>query len=98
MKQLTNSRGMLLILLTATTPVIWGTSYLVTTEFLPVERPILTAILRTLPAGILLMLASRNLIPGISIGRLATLSVLNISIFQAMLFVAAYRLPGGMPL
>lgn len=43
------------ILLTALAPIIWGTTDLVTTEYLPADRPFLAAILRTLPAGILLI-------------------------------------------
>ena len=56
------------LLLTALAPLIWGSTYLVTTLFLPPERPFTAALL----------------------------GVLNIGLFQAMLFVAAYRLTGGL--
>lgn len=39
------------LLLTALAPLIWGSTYLVTTLFLPPERPFTAALLRVLPAG-----------------------------------------------
>ena len=41
--------------LTALAPAIWGSTYLVTTEFLPAGYPLTLAVLRALPAGLLLM-------------------------------------------
>ncbi|UXI03510.1 DMT family transporter [Photobacterium sp. TY1-4] len=82
-------------LLTALTPVIWGSTYIVTTEWLPPDRPFTAALIRCLPAGLLLILWSRAALPARIWPKLLTLSLLNIGIFQALLFVAAYRLPGG---
>jgi probable blue pigment (indigoidine) exporter len=76
-------------------PVIWGTTYLVTTQLLPADRPLLAAVLRALPAGILLVAATRRLPAGSWWWRAAVLGALNIGAFFALLFVAAYRLPGG---
>ena len=84
------------VLLTALAPVIWGSTYIVTTELLPPDRPFTAALLRTLPAGILLALYSWRLPERRDWGRLGVLSALNIGFFQALLFVAAYRLPGGL--
>ena len=84
------------VLLTALAPAIWGSTYIVTTELLPPDRPFTAALLRTLPAGILLALYSWRLPERRQWGRLAVLSALNIGFFQALLFVAAYRLPGGL--
>src|SRR3989344_5455413 len=42
-------------LTTALGPVIWGSTYIVTTELLPPDRPFTAALLRTLPAGLLLV-------------------------------------------
>ncbi len=84
------------VLLTALAPAIWGSTYIVTTELLPPDRPFTAALLRTLPAGVLLMLHSWRLPERRDWGRLAVLSALNIGFFQAFLFVAAYRLPGGL--
>jgi len=83
------------LLLTAIAPVIWGTTYIVTTQFLPNFSPITVATLRALPAGLLLLLIVRQLPRGIWWLRVFVLGALNISIFLCMLFVAAYRLPGG---
>lgn len=85
-------------LTTAVGPVIWGSTYIVTTELLPPDRPFTAALLRTLPAGLLLVLwCRRSPAWGDWVGwwRLLVLSALNIGVFQALLFVAAYRLPGG---
>lgn len=85
----------LIVLGTALAPAIWGTTYIVATELLPPGRPLTTALLRTLPAGLLLVLFTHRLPPAGVWGRLALLAALNIGVFQALLFVAAYRLPGG---
>lgn len=83
------------IWLTALAPAIWGTTYIVATELLPPNHPLLVAALRSLPIGILLTASLRQLPKGIWWWRILLLGGLNIGIFQALLFVAAYRLPGG---
>lgn len=85
-----------LIVITALAPLIWGSTYLVTTEFLPPERPFYAALFRALPAGILLLLWTREIPARREWLPLFLLGALNISFFQAMLFIAAYRLPGGL--
>lgn len=82
-------------LLAASAPAVWGSTYIVTSEFLPPGYPLTDAALRALPAGLLLMAITRCLPPRAWIGRLAILGALNFSIFWAALFIAAYRLPGG---
>ena len=84
-----------LTVLTAIAPVVWGTTYLTTTELLPPDRPLLAAALRALPAGLLLVAWTRVLPQGAWWWRAAVLGTLNIGGFFALLFVAAYRLPGG---
>ncbi|WP_058960920.1 EamA family transporter [Type-E symbiont of Plautia stali] len=84
------------VILTALAPAIWGSTYIVTTQFLPPDRPFTAALIRVLPAGVLLLLFTRRLPASRDIGRLIILSALNIGVFQALLFVAAYRLPGGL--
>ncbi|MEG3838791.1 EamA family transporter [Microcoleus sp. herbarium14] len=83
------------VLLTALAPTIWGTTYVVATELLPPNHPLMVAALRSLPIGILLTAWLRQLPSGIWWWRILLLGGLNIGIFQALLFVAAYRLPGG---
>ncbi|MCP1401181.1 EamA family transporter [Achromobacter insolitus] len=83
------------LLLTALAPAIWGSTYVVTTLMLPQDYPLTVAMLRALPAGLLLLLAVRQLPRGIWWLRAFILGALNFSVFWALLFVAAYRLPGG---
>ncbi|MFE6283430.1 EamA family transporter [Streptomyces sp. NPDC057877] len=83
-------------LLTALAPVSWGTTYAVTTEFLPPDRPLFTGMLRALPAGLLLLAFARVLPRGVWWGKAAVLGALNIGAFFPLLFLSAYRLPGGM--
>ncbi|WP_371494055.1 EamA family transporter [Kitasatospora sp. NBC_00374] len=83
------------VLLTALAPAVWGSTYLVTTELLPPGRPLLAAVLRALPAGLLLVLVTRKLPTGSWWWKSLVLGALNIGVFFALLFVAAYRLPGG---
>jgi probable blue pigment (indigoidine) exporter len=40
---------------TGLAPAIWGTTYLTTTQLLPTGRPLLAAVLRALPAGLVLI-------------------------------------------
>ncbi|MEV5358461.1 EamA family transporter [Streptomyces sp. NPDC052693] len=85
-----------LIALTALAPVSWGTTYAVTTEFLPADRPLFTGLMRALPAGLLLLALARTLPRGIWWAKAAVLGALNIGAFFPLLFLSAYRLPGGM--
>ncbi|WP_406727525.1 EamA family transporter [Streptomyces sp. GD-15H] len=85
-----------LIALTALAPVSWGTTYAVTTEFLPADRPLFAGLMRALPAGLLLLALARVLPRGAWWGKAAVLGALNIGAFFPLLFLAAYRLPGGM--
>jgi len=83
------------LVLTALAPAIWGSTYFVTTEFLPQGYPVTLAVLRALPAGLLLLLLVRQLPPREWLGRVLLLGAFNFAIFWVLLFVAAYRLPGG---
>lgn len=81
--------------ITALAPVLWGTTYLVFTQTLPVGHPLLVGALRALPAGVLLMLLGPGLPPRNKLLPLLALGLANIGVFFALLFVAAQRLPGG---
>lgn len=85
-----------LILLGAVAPVVWGTTYVVTTELLPPDRPMTASLLRALPAGLLLLAMTRQLPPRAWWGRFAVLALLNFGAFFPLLFLGAYRLPGGL--
>ncbi|MGH1356668.1 MAG: EamA family transporter [Thalassovita sp.] len=83
------------ILLTALAPAVWGSTYLVTTQALPEGYPITLAALRALPAGVLLLLITRRLPSRAWVGRIFLLGGFNFALFWVLLFIAAYRLPGG---
>jgi probable blue pigment (indigoidine) exporter len=83
------------VAVTALAPAIWGTTYLATSELLPPGRPLLAAVVRALPAGLVLVALTRRLPHGGWWWRAVVLGALNIGAFFALLFVAAYRLPGG---
>jgi probable blue pigment (indigoidine) exporter len=80
---------------TALAPVTWGSTYLVTTELLPPGRPLSAGLLRALPAGLVLLAVTRALPRRDWWWRSAVLGTLNIGAFFPLLFLAAYRLPGG---
>jgi probable blue pigment (indigoidine) exporter len=80
--------------LAALAPIIFGTTYLLTSDFLPPGRPLLAALLRSLPTGLVLIIGTRP--PDRHwLLRMAILSVLYASGLFPLLFLAAYLLPGG---
>lgn len=83
------------IAITAVAPAVWGSTYVVTTTMLPPGYPLTIAMLRALPAGLILLLLVHRLPTGGWWWRILVLGALNFTIFWAMLFVSAYRLPGG---
>ncbi|WP_175411982.1 EamA family transporter [Streptomyces sp. TRM64462] len=89
------SRRAAVVAVTALAPVSWGTTYAVTTELLPPDRPLFTGLMRALPAGLALLALTRTLPRGAWWWRSAVLGALNIGAFFPLLFLAAYRLPGG---
>lgn len=83
------------IIITALGPVLWGTTYIVFTQTLPTDHPLLVSALRALPAGLILLAAVRSL-PSLRILLpVTTLAMTNIGLFFALLLVSAARLPGG---
>jgi probable blue pigment (indigoidine) exporter len=80
--------------LTGLAPAVWGSTFVVTTELLPPNHPLTAAAIRALPAGLFMLALTRTLPRGLW-RRLIVLGLLNIGVFQALLFVGAYRLPGG---
>ncbi|WP_323097219.1 EamA family transporter [Intrasporangium sp. YIM S08009] len=84
------------VALTALPAAIWGSTYAVTQEWLPPGRPLFAATVRALPVGLLMLLWLRRLPRGDWWWRALVLGSLNIGVFYALLFVAAYRLPSGL--
>lgn len=81
--------------ITALAPSIWGTTYFVSSELLPADRPLLAGLVRALPSGLALAVATGVRPRGWWWLKAAVLGTLNIGAFFALLFVAAFRLPGG---
>lgn len=84
------------LLTTILVPCLWGSTYIVFTQTLPVDHPLLVGALRALPAGLLLMALGPGLPPRDKLLPLAALGLANIGLFFALLFVSAARLPGGL--
>ena len=80
---------------TALAPMVWGTTYIVTTHLLPPGHPLFAALLRTLPAGLIALAIARQLPRGDWWWKSLVLGSLNMGAFFPLLFVAAQRLPGG---
>ncbi len=68
----------LLVLTTALAPALWGSTYVVFTQLLPTDYPLLVSAFRALPAGVLLMLLGAGLPPRRAVLPLAAVSLFNI--------------------
>lgn len=85
-----------ILALAALAPLAWGSGYYVTETFLPPDRPLFGAMVRALPFGLLLLAFRPRLPHGIWWWRALVLGTLNVGAFFVLIFVAAYRLPGGL--
>jgi probable blue pigment (indigoidine) exporter len=83
-------------LLTAIAPAAWGTTYVVTDQLLPPDRPLFVATVRALPVGVVLLALRRQRPQGIWWWRALVLGACNIGMFFPLIFLAAYHLPGGL--
>lgn len=59
---------------TALAPIVWGTTFLVTAEWLPPGRPLLSGAIRALPMGLLALALTRTLPRGAWWWRAAVLA------------------------
>ena len=84
------------VFLTMIAPAAWGTTYIVTEQFLPPDRPLFAATVRALPVGLVLLAMRRRLPSGIWWWRAIALGICNIGLFFPLIFLAAYHLPGGL--
>ncbi len=82
--------------LTAVAPMAWGTTYIVTEELLPPDRPLFAAAVRALPIGLVLLAWTRTLPRGDWWWKAVVLGLTNIGLFFPLLFLSAYQLPGGL--
>lgn len=78
---------------TAIAPIAWGSNYYVTHEFLPAGNPLYGALLRALPAGLLLLAVRPKLPTGGWWWRAFILGTLNVGAFFVLIYVAAQLLP-----
>lgn len=81
--------------LTAVVPMVWGTTYIVTTHLLPEGHPLFAAMMRSLPAGLIALLIARQLPRGSWWWKSLVLGILNMGAFFPLLFLSAQLLPGG---
>lgn len=84
------------ILVTAIAPIAWGSSYFVTHQLLPPDAPLWGALLRALPAGIILLALSRRLPSGSWWWRSLLLGTLNVGGFFVLIYITGQRLASGM--
>jgi probable blue pigment (indigoidine) exporter len=80
-------------LVVAIAPIAWGSTYFVTKQFLPADIPLWGAVLRALPAGLLLLAIRRQVPHGAWWWRSLVLGALNMGAFFALVYVAAQLLP-----
>ncbi|OLF12298.1 EamA family transporter [Actinophytocola xinjiangensis] len=83
------------VLVTAIAPVAWGSTYYVTHAFLPAGHPLWGALIRALPAGLLLLAVCRRLPRGVWWWRSLVLGTLNVGAFFVLVYVAAQQLPSS---
>ncbi|MDE1460930.1 DMT family transporter [Spartinivicinus poritis] len=84
-------------LIAALTPIFWGSTYAIVNLWLTDLSPLWVATWRALPAGIILILLTPKKLRVLPVNafKLTGLSLINITAFFALLFIAAYRLPGS---
>lgn len=80
-------------LVTAIAPIAWGATYFVTQHWLPADSPLWGAVIRALPAGLLLLAIRRKRPRGAWWWRSFVLGTLNMGIFFALVYLAAQLLP-----
>ena len=83
------------IFITALAPIAWGATYFVTREFLPSENPLWGAVIRALPAGLVLLAIRRRRPHGSWWWKSVVLGTINIGVFFVLVYVAAQLLPSS---
>lgn len=83
------------VLVGAIAPVAWGSTYAVTRATLPPDSPLWGALLRALPAGVVLVLIVRSRPRGSWWWKSFVLGALNVGGFFVLVYVVAQLLPSG---
>ncbi len=84
------------MILTSIAPITWGASYLVTRALLPADAPLWGAVMRALPAGLLLLLVARERPRGSWWWKAPVIGTLTVGAFFVLIYVVAQRLPSGL--
>lgn len=80
------------VLFTAIAPIAWGSTYFVTRHLLPPDAALWGAVIRCLPAGLLVLLFTRRLPKGSWWWRSFVLGTLTVGGLNVLVYVAAQRL------
>ncbi|MBC7589907.1 MAG: EamA family transporter [Salinibacterium sp.] len=83
------------VIITAIAPIAWGATYFVTRQFLPADTPLYGALLRALPAGLVLLAIRRRRPHGSWWWKSVVLGTINIAVFFVLVYVAAQVLPSS---
>ncbi|TBN57507.1 EamA family transporter [Glaciihabitans arcticus] len=83
------------IFVAAIAPIAWGSTYFVTRQLLPADVPLWGAVIRALPAGLILLLIARKLPHGSWWWKSVVLGFLNVGAFFILVYVAAQLLPSS---
>lgn len=83
------------LLVAAIAPIAWGSTYFVTRQVLPPDLPLWGAVLRALPAGVILLAIARQRPRGSWWYKSVVLGVLNVGAFFILVYVAAQLLPSS---
>lgn len=78
--------------MTAIAPIAWGSTYFVTRHVLPPDAALWGAVIRCLPAGLLVLLVTRRLPRGAWWWRSVVLGGLTVGGLNVLVYVAAQRL------
>jgi probable blue pigment (indigoidine) exporter len=84
------------VLVTAIAPIAWGSTYFVTRHALPLDHPLWGALIRSLPAGLLVLLVVRRLPRGDWWWRSLVLGTLTVGGLNVLVYVAAQRLASSL--
>lgn len=80
------------MLITAIAPIAWGSTYFVTRHLLPPDAALWGAIIRCLPAGLIVLLVARRLPTGVWWWRSLVLGALTVGGLNVLVYIAAQRL------
>lgn len=80
------------VLITAIAPIAWGSTYFVTRHLLPPDAALWGAVIRCLPAGLIVLLVARRLPTGRGWWRSLVLGALTVGGLNVLVYIAAQRL------